>query len=460
MNKQELKYYFMTPVLMLLIFSLAFIQILIFSVQKEKQHDLQETEKSSRQQTAALAEKVALTSKERAREWPAEAFSDFIPEGMEIDQYLNLYQAFWQKNVNLALENYHFLNQNINSRESLRADLSQSLLNWQTWTQFNRAFAQATWTSDLLISPSDYFSPATWQDIKNEFALSDYEGIYISNFMPLDAQQELMITGLQYQALYKLRLYEENYLPFSQYSSNGFIRTIFQRDRLYNSICVLVSLSVCLIVLANLEQNHLKKLYHLSLGRRGFYQHRFRLLFGLSFLPMFSTELLVMVLRNYFEPGVSLSYPITIYKLTGKVNYAYLPKTVELKFGAFPIRICELADFNNLSVYPLYLILLMNLAYLLIMLVFLAALSNFLYSLMISKNFKCILAGLCLLFAPLMLLFYLYPLDQLGNLFDVPKLLQGLGPWPYVYSLLGFSFYSLLLYVFGLYSYSKSKVIG
>ncbi len=208
-----------------------------------------------------------------------------------------------------------------------------------------------------------------------------------------------------------------------------------------------------------LEQNQLKRLYYLSLGRRRFYQHRFSLLFLVSFLPIFFTEALIMLLRNWREPGVSLSYPVMTFSLTENLDYASRLHMIEGELAPLPIDIHEITDFLKLDIYPVWLILLLSVAYLVIMIALVVSLLNYVYSVWATKRFTTIALGMSVVIVPLLLLLSLYPLDQLSYLLDMSKLLQGKGSWPYAYTLAGFAAYTLLIYFIGSGMYAKTKMI-
>ncbi|HHT44652.1 MAG TPA: hypothetical protein GXZ89_04030 [Fastidiosipila sp.] len=458
MKKQEFRYFFMTPIFLLAIFCLTFIQILTFAVQKDQQASSQAIEESNWQQLAALSHMVAEMMMERLKESPPEAFSDFRPEGMNAKEYEKLHEKYWQRNAELAQENYEFVNANIHSSESLHAKTAFFIFLWQTSTQFSHAYMKRE-EKPHLDTPAEYFGDARWAEIKETFDLSDYEGILVADFGTSDLRQGLQQAWHKYGSLYHLRLYEEGHLPVSRFSTNGFIAGIFQRDYIYNAVCLVLTIALSIMAFMTLEQNQLKRLYYLSLGRRRFYQHRFSLLFLVSFLPIFFTEALIMLLRNWREPGVSLSYPVMTFSLTENLDYASRLHMIEGELAPLPIDIHEITDFLKLDIYPVWLILLLSVAYLVIMIALVVSLLNYVYSVWATKRFTTITLGMSVVIVPLLLLLSLYPLDQLSYLLDMSKLLQGKGPWPYAYTLAGFAAYTLLIYFIGSGMYAKTKMI-
>ncbi len=466
MKRFELKYYLMTPIFIFVIFALVFTQVTIFSLQKAEKEKLRSLEKARLQNVIASRKAIGTMVERQFEELPNELWNDYIPEGMPVEEFKEQFRQYWKDDATFIRRLDENLNQNIVSRESQQNEVASNIFTWQSLTKLDKKFMNSSQIT-FMKAPVDYFSEERWAEIKQEFGLSDYQGIWVflgtSMFNPelddINVEFGVMDHSSQVKALYNLELYEQHHLPVSRYSDNGLISGIFQRDLMYNVICLIISLTVSLIILLTLKQDKLDKMYYLSLGHKKYYRHRFSLLFFVAFIPLILIEGIVMLIRNIIEPGVRLDFPIMAVKLTEKLPYSSEFLLSQVDIGPMQFSLQKYQDFLLLDTYPLWLILLLNLVYFILLVAFVAVVSNYVYSILATKSVKWIALGGVILMAPIIALFILYPIESIRNLFDTTQLLIGRGPWPYGYTLIGLGAIVLFLYFVGEKIYQKAKII-
>lgn len=443
MKKYELKYYFQTPAIFFIVFLLFFMQILRFTSQRESYEKEMILLEDRAQQSAAMLRNISASKITTIYEIPDEYYLRYVPKDMSLEDYKKLYQQHLTDSIDLY-DQYAQYQGKPESPEKLFVETALLLNSWQLSTQLNLSFNSEK--EDYLETPAEYFGEEKWRELKSEFRLSDYQGITVSELPPASTvQHDIWEKSVKTIALYKLDLYQKNHLPQTRFSSNGFIDNLLQRNILSTIVYLGIAFVICIFILSQIHRKNLNRLYYLTLGQKKLFFHRLSLMFSIIFVTIFSSELVILLLRNLTSGSVKLNYPIMAYDLNKTMQFDSVVNLTPLDINPLPLDLANAKDLINLNTYPLYGLLLISFVHVVLLIVLIVSVVYFFYEAFVAKNIIIIASGLGLLIIPTIIAGKVYSFYRLSALLEPLKMLNGKGPWSYVSLLIGLFVVCLLI---------------